>query len=217
MRTQWEKKKWREKLFISVFRSRIIYLLHRRGTGQYFVSRCVSSVYYRDGGQWINDEAISRHYIASGLTNRDAVISRDTCCLVINWSTCLNGGNILTSDFTIFPLLARLRAPYTALARCAEDGVRPGYYRIRFRRRLPSCAQPKTATRPSARRNSLSSNRSSYSEPPLSRYNVLLQPRWLLLLRTATSFARPLFCFFLSLSLHFLFEAICIFQREWLS
>ena len=66
------------------------------------------------------------------------------------------------------------------------------YYRIRFRRRLPSCTQHQTI-RPSARRNFLSSNRLSYSEPAIATERFITAA-WLLLLRAATSFARRASC-----------------------
>lgn len=98
----------------------------------------------------------------------------------------------------------------------AEDGVRPGYYRIRFR--LPFVHAAERRRRFGLPHGGIPFRRiGRVTRNLLSRQNVLLQPRWLLLLRTATSFARPVLRFLPpSLSFSFFSEAICIFQWEWI-
>lgn len=76
----------------------------------------------------------------------------------------------------------------------AEDGVRPGYYRIRFR--LPFVHAAERRRRFGLPHGGIPFRRiGRVTRNLLSRQNVLLQPRWLLLLRTATSFARPVLRF----------------------
>lgn len=78
-------------------------------------------------------------------------------------------GNILSSDFTIFPMRSPTCARYTVGPACRGwRATRVLSYPFSSSFTFRARSRKTTTIRPSARRNSLSSNRSSYSEPAIA-------------------------------------------------